>query len=761
MNAATLASSVVRRVDAMRTTGAALGVFAVTIFLSALLLFSVQPMFAKMVLPKLGGSPSVWAVSMCFFQAGLLGGYCYAHALNRWLSTRHATFVHLTLLAVALLALPIGLPAFGHEPPAGDAYGWLIGVLAVGVGLPFFAVSANAPLLQSWFARTGHPHAADPYFLYAASNLGSLIALLAYPILLEPAAGAVAQAALWTVGFVGLVLAIAACGALAWTRTEADDATSGAKHVAEVAAEPSPTWEKCAEWVGLAFVPSGLLVAYTTYLTTDIASAPLLWVLPLAAFLMTFVLVFRDKPVIPHAVLLLVQPLLVVCAILGFTTIGAGGRKIAAVASTCAFLVTMLVAHRELFERRPGVRHLTEFYLWMSVGGVLGGVFAALVAPQAFTNTWELPLLLVLGLLCRPGIVTSRDDADMRKTLLASLGALVVFAAIAMVVRAGLVDWVVALTRAIVLGLALAAIVWRASAVRQTAAVALAFAALVLLPSAMKRGDAERSFFGVHRVAETPDGQLRVLYHGTTIHGAERISDAAGKPVTGAPPLTYYHPEGPMARSADIARAATGKSDGTLKAGVVGLGAGSMACFAKPGESWRFYEIDPVVMRIARDPSRFTLLSRCAPGSEIVLGDARLTLGKTAPGAYDLLMIDAFSSDAVPAHLLTVEALQLYLSRLAPEGVLAMHISNRYLDLTSVVAAIVAAVPGAHAVLANDYFEMQSLDAVPSRVVFIAKSEKALAAARAMRFAATMPKAEVAPWTDDYSDIITAMRRMR
>lgn len=764
MNAATLATTALRRVEALRTTGIALAVFAGTIFLSALLLFSVQPMFAKMVLPKLGGSPSVWAVSMCFFQAALLAGYCYAHALNRWLSLRVAPIVHLGLLGVALLALPIGLPAFGHEPPAGDAYLWLIGVLAVGVGLPFFAVSANAPLLQSWFARTGHPHAADPYFLYAASNLGSLIALLAYPLLLEPAAGAVAQAALWSAGFVGLALAIAACGALAWTSNSAETVDVGAAAAtdAAMAAERTPGWEKRAAWVGLAFVPSGLLVAYSTYLTTDIASAPLLWVLPLAAFLLTFVFVFRDRPLIPHHWLLLAQPLFVVATILGLTTLGNDGRKLAGFAATGAFLVTMLVAHRELFERRPGVRHLTEFYLWMSVGGVLGGVFAALVAPQIFSNTWEMPLLLVLGLLCRPGLIAaSQGEVDARRTLLIAGGVLATIVVAAIIVRAGLVDWMVAITRAFVFACGLAAFVWRASLMRQTAAVALAFAALVLLPSAMNRGDAERSFFGVHRVTETLGGQLRVLYHGTTIHGAERIRDAKGNRVTASAPLTYYHPAGPLAKAADIARAATGKTSGGLNVGIVGLGAGSMACFGKPGETWRFYEIDPVVVRLALDPSRFTFMSRCAPGAPIILGDARLTLAKSPAGFYDLLHMDAFSSDSVPAHLLTVEALRLYLSLLSPDGVLAMHVSNRYLDLVAVVASLVEAVPGTHAVLANDNFEMTTLDAVPSRVVFIARNAKALEAAKAYAFTRPMPKAEVAPWTDDYSDIITAMRRMR
>ena len=326
MNAAALGQGLARRLIDQRHKTAVLGLFAGTLFLSALLLFSVQPMFAKMVLPRLGGSPSVWAVSMCFFQAVLLAGYCYAHALNRFVVARWAPLVHLSLMGIALLALPIGLSPAWSEPAAGETYLWLIGALGAGVGLPFFVISANAPLVQAWFARSGHPHAKDPYFLYGASNLGSLIALLSYPVLIEPFAGLASQAAIWTAGFIALGLGLAACGlAMAAVQKLGRAGAAADTESTEDAGVAAPAWRDRLVWIWLAAVPSGLLVAFSSYLTTDIASAPFLWVLPLAAFLATFILVFTERPWISQRLLLLVQPLLAAGVMMGLGITSNGG----------------------------------------------------------------------------------------------------------------------------------------------------------------------------------------------------------------------------------------------------------------------------------------------------------------------------------------------------------------------------------------------------------------------------------------------------
>lgn len=761
MNAAALGQGLARRLVDQRHGTLALGLFAGTLFLSALLLFSVQPMFARMVLPRLGGSPSVWAVSMCFFQAALLGGYCYAHALNRYAPARWAPFIHLSLMGLALLALPVGLPAAWSEPGTGETYLWLIGALGAGVGLPFFAVSANAPLIQAWFSRSGHPHAKDPYFLYGASNLGSLIALLAYPILIEPFAGLASQATFWTAGFVALGFGLTACG-LAMVASQRSGNRAGADDIASVATDraAAPAWRDRLGWIGLAAIPSGLLVAFSSYLTTDIASAPFLWVLPLAAFLATFILVFTERPWISHRLMLFVQPGLVGGVMLGLAITNNGGWLLSLVAGSGAFFVTTMVAHRELYERRPASAYLTEFYLFMSLGGVLGGMFAALVAPKIFSTIWEFPLLIVLGMACRPGMFGARIDADERRRLIIiGLGGMVAVNVAWFALSSGLVTRLAPVHSILFGGMALIALLSSGKPLRQLLLTAVMGATLASLPSGLNTGTSERSFFGVHWISYTPDKQMRLLMHGTTMHGAERLID----PVTGNRPLepipaTYYHPAGPMARGVGVAREAPAHPD-NLRVGIVGLGAGSMSCYSRPNEAWRFFEIDPVVVRIARDASRFSFMTRCQPNPDIVLGDARLTLAKEATGRFDYLVIDAFSSDAVPVHLLTVEALQLYLDKLAPEGLLALHISNRHLDLISVVAAITRAVPGIHAMLAADRLKHDTFDASQSHVVFVSRSQATIDRITKLPYMQALPNTDMRPWTDDYSNVLSAMMR--
>jgi hypothetical protein len=758
MNATALAAKGARRLTVASGATAVLAAFAVTLFVSALLLFSVQPMFAKMVLPQLGGSPSVWAVSMCFFQAALLAGYCYAHALNRWLPARLVPLVHLCVLGAAVVSLPIGLPAAWSEPPAGDAYFWLIGLLVAGVGLPFFAISANAPLLQAWFARSGHPHAADPYFLYGASNLGSLIALLAYPVLLEPFAGLRTQAGMWTAGFIILGLMIATCGALSVGR---DTGETAATHATDDVAANRPTWARRAGWVCLAFVPSGLLVAFTSYVTTDIASAPFLWVVPLAMFLGTFILVFRSPPLVPHRLMLMLQPVLATVVLFGIAMIGSQGWMVTAVGGTLAFFVTTMVCHKELYDQRPSSRHVTEFYLWMSFGGVLGGIFAALVAPQLFNAIWEFPLLLVLGMTMRPGFLTRPGKQALRE--LAVTGGAVALFLVAM--KVALSEGAITVSQAelgrmaIIVAVGALAIASSSSTLRQTAFIALGALAVVLLPSAMNRGDAERSFFGVHRVTTTSDGQVRTLLHGTTIHGAQRIKSEAGHPVDHPVPMAYYYPGAPMTRGVELARQATGRSGADFRAGVVGLGAGVMACNARAGERWRFFEIDPVVLKIASNPKQFTFLSSCQPNADVVLGDARLTLAKESDRSFDFLLIDAFASDAIPVHLLTKEALALYLDKLTPNGILALHVSNRHMDLHTIASATAKALPGTFVGIADDRVKGKGLDAASSHVVFVTRSPAAFRQVLSLPYVSVVDDVGVTPWTDDFSNIISALWR--
>jgi hypothetical protein len=761
MNAVIALRSLARRGALAVSETALLLTFAATLFLSALLLFSIQPIFAKMVLPKLGGSPSVWAVSLVFFQAVLCAGYCYAHLLDRFVEGRQAPLVHICLLALAALALPFGLPAYAAEPPAGDAYFWLIGVLAVGVGLPFFAVSGNAPLLQAWFARSGHPQAADPYFLYGASNLGSLVALLAYPVAIEPMLGLATQSQSWTGVFLLLGFMIAACAALTLAKQD------GMMHPVPadtLALGPAGAidWSQRLHWLILAAVPSGLLVAFTSYVTTDIASAPFLWVIPLAVFLATFMLVFRDKPSIPHHLMLLAQPILVAVTLLGLSLAGNRGWMLTTLAGFGAFFVTTMVCHKELYDQRPDTGRLTEFYLWMSLGGVLGGIFAALVAPQIFNAILEFPLLLVAGLACRPGVrATAHNRQEVQDAGSTALVMTTLVLAFAAAIMAGFVPNSIASGAASLVILVLGVLVL-ASMGKPLHIVSLSVVmglALCWLPSAMSSGFSERSFFGVHRVTTTPDGSLRLLMHGTTVHGAQRIKSASGEAATTLVPATYYHPQSPMARGVEAARLASARPAGQLRVGVVGLGSGSLACYARAAEDWRFYEIDPVVVKLASNPQLFNFMSQCRPGADVVLGDARLTLAKEPAGSFDYLVIDAFSSDSVPTHLLTREALQLYLDKLAPNGLLALHVTNRHLDLMSVAGAVATSIPGTYAALADDRPADPGFDAAASKVVFVAKSATALRSVLGWKGVTPMEKSGLVPWSDDFSDILGAILR--
>ena len=788
-----------------------LGIFTATTFLSAFLLFLIQPMFAKMVLPLLGGAPSVWAVALLFFQGALLVGYGYAHLLVRHVPAASTGFVHLALSALAFLFLPIAIPAGWSEPPPGDAYLWQLGLFAVAIGIPFAAVSANAPLLQAWFSRAGHKASADPYFLYAASNLGSLIALLGYPFIFEPVFGLKALAIVWTAGFAALVVALGLC--FLRVRAVAAEAEKGAD-AASPASAPSlyaPTWNARVGWVGLAFVPSALLTAFTNHIATDVASAPLVWVVPLALYLLTFVIVFRERALISRPVLLTAHAVAVLLALLQLSQTEKETWFYAAGYGIAAFVASTLVAHRTLYEARPDARNLTEFYMWMSVGGVLGGIFAALLAPRIFSEVFEYPLLLALTFACRPGALAliARSRQKMPTVLgysVIGLGAALLarfyrssetltdlaydnapflIATVVVILISLKYDW---RGKALVLlnytfGIAL--ITWgptlafdydlhlgRWGTTTDIAAifalVALAlwyfpphmlvaalgmYLTVVLLPSGVHRGDAQRSYFGVYRVIQSMDGEFNVLQHGTTLHGAQRIRDAEGNSVADVTPATYYHPESPMASAIRLTSMINQHEGVKGKFGVIGLGAGSLACYSAPGETWRFFEIDPVVVQIAKSRN-FTFLSNCQPNAEVVLGDARLTFAREEDESFDLFVVDAFSSDAIPVHMMTAEALTLYASKLKKRGVAVLHISNRYLDLEEVLAATLPTLDvELHALVIEDFVDDGYIK-TGSTVVLIGKDKATIERFRHVEGSRDIVRPTVRPWTDDFSDIL-------
>jgi len=733
-------------------------VYTAAIFVSALLLFSVQPLFTKMVLPRLGGSPAVWSVAMVFFQSLLLAGYAYAHYLMRLRNRVIPVVAHLALLAIALATLPLSIATGWGEPPTSGYALWLLGLFAVSIGLPFFALAANNPLLQAWFVRTGHPNGPDPYFLYASSNIGSFLALLSYPVLLEPMFTLRTQNLIWTGGYGVLIALIAACGVLLMR----SPMSAAVDTLAADSDAPAPSWSLRARWIFLAAVPSGLLIAVTAHISTDVAAAPLLWVLPLSLYLLTWVLVFQSRPLLPHKWMLMVQPVaiagdIVLLAIGGEQNLllTLGGHQL------CFFLIAM-ACHGELARTRPAAKYLTGFYVALSFGGMVGGLFAGLIAPNVFSWVAEYPILLVLAAMCRP----SGEERLSRWSR--GYWLFLIAVAVALIApsfgKGEVFDWIMEKRVYVVGGVAAAgvllALVLNAGRWKLASLAMLALVLIRVYPADDGRVETVRSFFGVHKIVVTPHGQYHVLMHGTTIHGAEKFQNSDGTPVPGRPePITYYHRDGGIGQAITAIRERKG---GPLRVAVIGLGAGTLTCASEPGETWKFFEIDQSMVDTARDPRYFTYIRSCEPDLEPVIGDARLTFARESDGIYDLIIVDAYSSDAIPIHLATREAMKIYKDKLAPQGAVLMHVSNRHLELSSVVVGIAEA---------NDlkswvYSEDSGRDGeyIFSTSVVVSAREEAdvgkLAASDKWEETEADEKQRV--WTDDYSNVLGAVyRRLR
>ncbi|HVF67070.1 MAG TPA: fused MFS/spermidine synthase [Pyrinomonadaceae bacterium] len=799
--------------------------FAATLFLSALLLFWVQPLAGKMVLPLLGGAPAVWNTCLLFFQAALLAGYGYVHATTRWLSTRAQVLLHVALLLAAALALPVVInETRGGAPDEAHPALWLLKTLALTAGPPFFALSASAPLLQRWFSRTRDPSARDPYFLYAASNAGSLLALLAFPVLLEPTLTLGGQARAWTIVYCALVLLVVACAAASLRAKTRGNTTHDARAPAdEVDAARTTTVESDAvrngpedaggaaaltlrgrlRWALLAFVPSSLVMGVTTYVTTDLVAVPLLWVAPLALYLLSFVIVFARRRVVSRGLAAKVLPGAAVMLALVYLS-GATQPAWFLIFFHLLFLFTAsLVCHGQLADERPDARHLSEFYLWLAAGGALGGLFNALVAPLVFRTVVEYPLVIVLASYLRPAFRRERGRllglrlGARRDALVSRFGAEVgneLYKGGAVVVDDAIGDGaanevearvrVVDLLPPLYLGALAAALAFMAQQLemRSVERAALALGAPLFLlnhffaPRPLRfavglcaimlaslyfyepRGRVlheSRNFYGTHRVTEDSTGGIHWLSNGSTLHGTQ-YTDAK----RACEPLSYYHREGPL--GSVFAAPDTGGDAHARGIAVVGLGAGTTAAYARAGEAWTFYEIDPEVINIARDPALFTYLSSCAAAPvRIITGDARLRLREAPAFSYDLIVLDAFSSDAVPAHLLTREAVALYLSKLAPGGRIAFHVSNRSLELER-VALGVSADAGLDARVFADEPDEKGRDPnhdASTWVVAARNAEDLGALARDARWQ-TAPALGKRPevWRDDFSNVVTLFK---
>ena len=665
-----------------------IALFSATLFVSAALLFVLQPMFGKFLLPVLGSTPQVWIASMLFFQTVLLLGYAYGHFLSARLAPRRQAIVHVAIVAVAVIVLPVGVPDDATPPDSGNPVWWQLGLMALSIGLPFFALSSSAPLVQRWLSLSAHRRAADPYFLYRASNAGSIAGLAAYPLVLEPLLGLDDQGEWWTVGYVILLLLMAACAATVLRARE------GSVSVLPDAVAPPPAgerpvdWRRRVRWVALAFVPSSLMLGATTYITRDIAPVPLLWVLPLAAYLFSFVIAFAPRPD-PHPLVRAARAAMPALAvILTFAIVTRAERPLWLLIALhlIALLAVGLVAHGRLAEDRPHTSRLTEFYLWVAVGGALGGVFNALLAPIVFQTLVEYPLAIALACALYPGPVKERPTvlefftrSKKPTRVLDWVAPVAIGVAVAVALDAVQTSDPDASTaaRAVVFGIALGIVVnFARRPLRFGAAIGAVFlASSVATGSGVDVIDRDRSFFGLYRVEQI--GPFHEIIDGTTVHGVERTGPGPPEP------LSYYAPVGPIG---ELFRAMGDDAERpAARTAIVGLGAGGLACYARPAEHWTFYEIDPTVARIARDPDLFTYLRDCEGRHDVVLGDGRQSLADEGDERFGLIALDAFTSDAVPVHLITREALELYRDRLRPDGLLLFNISNRYVELEPVL----------------------------------------------------------------------------
>ncbi len=748
--------------------------YGAAVFIAAWLVFWVQPLAVRGVLPVLGGSPAVWNTAMVFFQAALLGGYALAHLLARRASPLVQLAVLGCLWAGIALTAPIGeLRLLGEVPAAGVPPAlWLLGTLAGALALAFVAASSLTPLVQSWLARAGAGAAsADPYFLYAASNAGSAGALVAFPFLLEPFLGLDRQAWLWSAAALGLAPLLlvlwraAAAGGGAGARalgggraagvageTGGEDATEEAAASGADAVQAGAAALPVVRILALAAVPSALLLAVTRYLTTDVAAVPLLWIVPLVLYLGTFVHAFARRTLVPQPLLArLAAPALIALVVLYLVnrTVLAFG-----LVHLLVFVLAALWCHGALARLRPPAAHLTRFYLLMSTGGLVGGMLVTLVAPLVFADVYEYPIALALVAALLP----ARQVVLRRGHWIAVAAALGIVVAGLATVLVGAANGHGNALPPLVFGACLMLVALAAPALlilrARPAFLAGALLAVFLVPSLAARhaGDEhvarERTFFGVYRIVEA-DG-LRSFYHGTTLHGAERRR-ADG---TVDSRITYYGPGTPYAELlASLAR----RPD-PLVLGIAGLGTGSLACFARPGDEVRIYEIDPAVVRLARE--HFAALHTCAPDASIAVGDARLLLEREAT-ALDFLALDAFTSDAIPVHLLTEEAFRSYLRVLAPEGVLAVHVSNRHLDLEPVVAALAerTGLRGRIKRYAAPDALMESRESTSSHLVALARDQETLRALDLDEgWVALGDPGRVRVWTDDYTSIVPILR---
>lgn len=703
-------------------------------------------MFGKMILPYLGGSPSVWNTCMVFYQALLLLGYIYAHFSTKILGIKKQSILHIILMILPFVVLPIKIP-FGWNPPViENPIPGVISLMLISIGLPFFVLSTTSPMLQKWFSSTNHPLAKDPYFLYVSSNIGSMIALFSYPFIIEPALRLTHQSYIWSLLYSVFFILMTAC--VFFTN----------KNLLVVKDEENNDQEEQTlitnfnklKWVALAFVPSSLMLGVTSYISIDISPIPLFWIIPLAIYLLTFILTFSTKPLIKHDLIVRAMPFMV-SILLFYTFVRNNNSEIwtAFALHLVNFFICSMVCHGELSKSRPAAKYLTEFYIWISVGGFLGGVFNALLAPIVFKEVVEYPLVIVLACILKPG---KDKEIDFKNKIIEILTPGFLFLVLNLVAKdlglykMGILVQYLVYSAPILLCLRL---------INNSLYFGLSLASLILIVTVffnfgLKSSNLfiERNFFGIHRISIDSEQQYLQLYQDTTLHGTQRLDQRDR-----CYPLTYYHPSGPIGQMFRVFYNDTTKK----RVAAVGLGTGSLACYGREDQEWTFFEIDPTIVALNQSGEAFTYLVNSSPDTKVILGDARLSLSKEKNVQYDFIILDAFSSDAIPLHLITQEALDLYLTRLSPTGIIAFHTSNRHLDLPRVLANL-ALNRNLHAII-----EYDSNTGYPGKTssewVLIARKKEYFDALNRSPFWKPLYSDLNTPvWTDDYSNIFSILK---
>jgi predicted methyltransferase len=731
--------------------------FALPIGLSAFLLFSVEPLVGRLVLPVFGGTPAVWATILFFFQAVLLAGYLYGHVsvtrLGQWGPPLHIAVAVLGFLMLLIAPTRIADLRIEAVTPVLD----LLRILIVIVGLPAFVLTTTTPLLSGWFEAARSDREGDPYWLYALSNGGSLLALLAYPLIIEPRLGLTSQRQVWAVGYAALVvlLAVGATRVMPVLRSRAAEAMSSARVGALVSADPID-WSRRLRWLLLAAIPSGLLSAVTTFIATDLVSAPLLWVAPLAVYLASFIIAFSPRGGRGIRFATLAAPAMITLLWVPYGSAGGWPILVILAMELGAFGIVAVALHGRLAQDRPDPAHLTEFYLILSTGGALASGFVALVAPVVFPGVWEYPLLLI-GALVALALVTSRVPRpsrdgrilDFRPFTMGFRARVLPYAAVGAAMIVGLVATGALATEAGIRWLLVGGLVLLVGArpwfLALSTAFVLALATFVLQPPAEFRA---RSFFGVTEVMKNPTGDLTLLMNGTTVHGSQSTDPAKARI-----PQSYYVENGPIG---DLFRFENARSGGSLEVGVAGLGGGALAAYVEPGMAMTFFEIDPVVIQVASDPRYFTYLSGAPVPPAIVLGDARLSIEAEPAHRFDMLILDAFSSDSPPVHLFTVEAVADELRTVKPDGVIAFHVSNRYYDLAPPVAAAAARLGLTVLERYHSPAAIHEPGETASHWLAASSDATAIAALRADGWTDARPADR--PFTDDYADLLHYLR---